>query len=113
MSVEQGYESMEGQHNYKTSTRTTYGGRGQPMDIGRTNNNFKDGKPKCFNCNKYGHIARDCQEKKKEQEMRKYDKEGHIAKNCKGKQIMKNRKVKKDSDDEDDKKEEGFGKDLK
>jgi len=66
MSVEQGYESMEGQHNYKTSTGTTYSGRGQPMDIGRTNNNFKDGKPKCFNCNKYGHIARDCQGKKKE-----------------------------------------------
>ena len=113
MSVEQGYESMKGQHNYKTSTRTTYGGRGQPMDIERTNNNFKDGKPKCFNCNKYGHIARDCQEKKKEQEIRKYDKEGHIAKDCKGKQMMKNRKVKKDSDDEDNKKEEGFGKDLK
>ena len=113
MSVEQGYESMEGQHNYKTSTGTTYGGRGQPMDIGRTNNNFKDGKPKCFNCNKYGHIARDCQGKKKEREMRKYDKEGHIAKDCKGKQMMKNRKVKKDSDDEDNKKEEGFGEDLK
>ena len=30
------------------------------MDIGRTNDNFKDGKSKCFNCNKYGHIARDC-----------------------------------------------------
>jgi len=27
-SVEQGYESTEGQHNYKTSTGTTYRGRG-------------------------------------------------------------------------------------
>ena len=112
-SVRQGYKLMEGHHDYKTSTGTTYGGRGQPMDIGRSNNNFKDGKPKCFNCNKYGHIARDCQGKKKEREMRKYDKEGHIAKDCKGKQMMKNRKVKKDSDDEDNKKEEGFGEDLK
>ena len=115
MSVEQGYESTEGRHDYKTSTGTTYGSRGQPMDIGRSNDNFKDGKPKCFNCNKYGHMARDCWGKKKEQETRKCfkcDKEGHIAKNCKGKQMMKNRKVKKDSDDEDDKKEEGFGKDL-
>ena len=114
-SVEQGYESMEGRYDYKTSTGTTYGGRGQPMDIGRSNNNFKDGKPKCFNCNKYGHMARDCRGKKKEQETRKCfkcDKEGHIAKDCKGKQMMKNRKVKEDSDDEDDKKEEGFGKDL-
>ena len=59
-SVGQGYESIEGQHDYKTSTGTTYGGRGQPMDIGKSNKNFKDRKPKCFNCNKYGHIAKDC-----------------------------------------------------
>ena len=39
-------------------------------------------------------------------------KEGHIAKDCKGKQTIKNRKVKEDSDDEDDKKEEDFGEDL-
>ena len=116
MSVGQGYESTEGHHNYKTSIETTYGGRGQPMDIGRSNNNFKDGKPKCFNYNKYGHIAKDCQGKKKEQEIRKCfkcNKEGHIAKDCKGKQTMKNRKVKEDSDNKDNKKEEGFGKDLK
>ena len=43
----------------------------------------------------------------------KYNKEGHIIKDCKGKQTMKNRKVKEGSDDEDDKKEEGFGNDLK
>jgi len=114
-SVGQGYESMEGHHDYKTSIGTTYGGRGQPMDIGRSNDNFKDGKLKCFNCNKYRHMVKDCQGKKKEREMRKYfkcDKEGHIAKDCKGKQTMKNRKVKEDSDDKDNKKEEGFGKDL-
>ena len=59
-SVGQGYESTEGQHNYKTSTGTTYGGWGQPMDIGKSNDNFKDGKPKCFNCSKYGHMAKEC-----------------------------------------------------
>jgi len=58
-SVGQGYESTEGRYDYKTSTRTTYGGRGQPMDIGKSNDNFKDGKPKCFNCNKYGHMAKE------------------------------------------------------
>ena len=60
MSVGQGYKSTKGHHDYKTSTGTTYGGRGQPMDIGRSNNNFKDGKLKCFNCNKYRYIVKDC-----------------------------------------------------
>ena len=115
-SVGQGYKSIEGCHDYKTSTGITYGGRGQPMDIGRSNDNFKDGKPKCFNCNKYRHMAKDCQGKRKEREMRKCfkcDKEGHIAKDYKGKQMMKNRKVKENLDNEDNKKEEGFGNDLK
>jgi len=85
------------------------------MDIGRSNDNFKDGKLKCFNCNKYRHMMKDCREKKKEQETRKCfkcNKEGYIAKYCKGKQTMKNRKVKENSDNKDDKKEEGFGEDL-
>ena len=60
ISVGQGYESMEGQHNYKTSTGTTYGGQGQSMDIGKSNDNFKDRKPKCFNCNKYRYMAKEC-----------------------------------------------------
>ena len=41
-SVGQGYESTEGCHDYKTGTGTTYGGRGQPMDIGKSNDNFKE-----------------------------------------------------------------------
>ena len=68
-SVGQGYESTEGQHNYKTSTGMAYGGRGQLMDIRKSNNNFKDGKPKYFNCNKYRHIAKECQAEKKEREI--------------------------------------------
>jgi len=115
-SVGQGYESTEGRQDYKTSTRTTYEGRGQLMDIRKSNDNFKDGKPKCFNCNKYGHMAKECQAEKKERETRTYfkcDKKGHIAKDCRGKQIMKKRKVQEKSDDEDNKKEkQGFGKDL-
>ena len=87
------------------------------MDIGKSNNNFKDGKPKYFNCNKYRHMAKECQAEKKERETRtcfKCNKKGHIAKDCKGKQIIKKRKVQEESDDEDNKKEEqGFGKDLK
>jgi len=86
------------------------------MDIGKSNDNFKDGKPKCFNCNKYGHIAKECRAEKKERETQKCfkcDKTGHIAKNCKGKQTMKTRKVQEESDNEDNKEEEkGFGEDL-
>jgi len=36
-SVGQEYESIEECYDYKTSTGTTYGGRGQPMDIGKSN----------------------------------------------------------------------------
>jgi len=115
-SVGQGYKLTEGRYNYKTGTETTYRGRGQPMDIGKSNDNFKDGKPKCFNCNKYGHMAKECRAEKREQETRVYfkcNKKGHIVKNCKEKQTMKTRKVQKElEDDEEDKKEEGFGEDL-
>ena len=114
-SVGQGYESMEGLHNYKTGTGTTYSSRGQPMDIGKSNNNFKDGKPKCFNYNKYGYIAKEYQSEKKERETQtcfKCDKKGHIAKDCKGKKTIKKRKVQENSDNEDKEKKQGFGKDL-
>ena len=86
------------------------------MDIRKSNDNFKDGKPKCFNCNKYGHMAKDCQRKKKEWETQtcfKYNKKGYIAKDCKRKQTIKKKKVQEESDNEDDKKEEqGFGDNL-
>jgi len=36
-SVGQGYESMEGRHDYKTKTETTFGGQEAPMDIGKSN----------------------------------------------------------------------------
>jgi len=65
-SVGQGYESTKECHDYKTGTGTTYRGRGQLMDIGKSNDNFKDGKPKCFNCNKYDHIAKEYRAEKRE-----------------------------------------------
>jgi len=114
-SVGQGYESTEERHDYKTGTGMTYRRQGQPMDIGKSNDNFKNRKPKCFNCNKYEHMAKECQLKKKERETRtcfKCDKKGHITRDCKEKQTMKKRKVQEGSDDEDEKKEEGFGEDL-
>jgi len=59
-SVGQEYESTERRHDYKTSTETTYEGRGQPIDIGKSNENFKDRKPKYFNYNKYGLMTKEC-----------------------------------------------------
>ena len=79
------------------------------MNIGKSNKNFKDGKPKCFNCNKYGYMAKECETRI----CFKYDKEGHIARDCRGKQTMKKRKAQEGSDNEGKKKEQGFGEDLK
>ena len=60
MSVGQGYKSTEECHDYKTSTGITYGGQGQPMDIEKSNDNFKDRKPKYFNYNKYEYMEKEC-----------------------------------------------------
>ena len=85
------------------------------MDIGKSNENFKDRKPKYFNYNKYGHMAKECQVEKKEREIRTYfkcDKKGYIAKDCKGKQMIKKQKVQAEADDEDNKSKQCFDKDL-
>ena len=68
-----------------------------PMDIEKTKENFnKDGKSKCFNCNIYEHIAKDCQKLKKEKDTQKCYKCGqieHIARDCKTKQKMKKQSI--------------------
>ena len=86
-----------------------YDRQGIPMDI--SNNYDKEGRPKCFNCNKYRHMAKECQ-KKKEKDTRKcfkYKRVGHLAKDCKEKQQIGS--IKEESDNEN--KEKDFGKDLK
>ena len=74
-----------------------------PIDVGKTKDNYnKEGRPKCFNCNKYRHMAKECR-KKKEKGPRKCFKckrVSHIAKDCKEKQSMKTRSIQEDSDDE-------------
>ena len=80
------------------------------MDIEKSRNNFdKNGKPRCFNCNLYRHLAKEYKRFKKERETRncyKYDKQEHLAKDCKSKELMKNRR--NQADDSEDKKEKGF-----
>jgi len=114
-SVGQGYESTKSQHDYKTSTGTTFGGKGAPMDIGKAQDSFNENRrPRCFNYNVYGHMAREYRKPKKEKEMRKCykcDKVGHLAKDCRSKQKMKirrNQEETEESDEEDDDKKKSF-----
>ena len=85
-SVRQEYEFIEGRYNYKTEIEIIYGRWGLPMDMGKSKNNFKDRKPKYFNCKTYGHMAKNYWKLKKEKDNRKCYKckwVGYIAKNCK------------------------------
>ena len=86
------------------------------MDIGKFKDNYnKDRKPRYFNCNIYGHMAKNFQKLKKEKETRKcykYDKVGYFTKNCRLEQKMKNRSIQKESDKEDNNKEKCFVGDL-
>ena len=108
--VEQGYESMESWYNYKTNTGITFGGRGAPIDIGKSRNNFDENrKPRCFNCNLYEYLAKEYRRSKREREIRKCykcDKQGHLAKDCKSKELMKNRR--NQADDSEEEKEKSF-----
>ena len=87
ISVGQEYEFTKGWHNYKTGIGIIYGGWGQSIDIEKSNDNFKDEKPKCFKYNKYEHMVKKYW-KKKEKDTRKCfkcKKVEHIVKDCKEK----------------------------
>ena len=60
-SVGQEYKSIENRYDYRIKIEVIYRERGAPMYIEKFKNNFdKDRKPKCFNCNVYGHMAKHC-----------------------------------------------------
>ena len=66
-SVSQEYKSTEGKQDYRMETEMTYRERSIPMNTRKAKNNFnKDKRPKCFNCNVYKHIVKDCRKPKKE-----------------------------------------------
>ena len=93
ISVGQEYKSIKSKHDYKTGSEITYREREIPIDIGKFKNNYnKNRKSKCFNCNIYRHIAKNCWKPKKEKKTRKYYKcykVGHLTKNYRKNQIMK------------------------
>ena len=63
---------MESGHDYKTGTETVFGGWGALMDIGKAWDSFdKNRRPRCFNCNIYGHLAKECRKLRKNKEIRK------------------------------------------
>ena len=83
-----------------------------PMDIGKMQDSFNEqGKPKCFNCNTYKHMAREYKKLKKSRETRKCykcEKVGHLAKDCRSKWkiIIRKNQEKTDKSDEEDKKKD-------
>jgi len=95
--VKQGYKSTKGRQDYRIGSGITYRGKRTLMDIGKTKYNYdKDSKLKCFNCNIYRHIVKDCRKPKKEKETRKcykYNKVKHFAKNYKSGQMIKNKSI--------------------
>jgi len=67
------------------------------MSTGKSKDNYdKYRKSKCFNCNIYRYIVKDCRKPKKENKTKnnyKYDKVGYLVKNCRSEQKMKNRSI--------------------
>jgi len=88
-----------------------YRERGIPIDIGKSKENFKNEKPRYFNCDIYGYLAKNCKRPKKERNTRKCYKckqVGHISRDCKTGQKMKNQSIQEDIDMENDNKKQGF-----
>ena len=116
-----------GNGDRKTPRGVTHDGRGLPMEIDAQSPNWSnDGKPKCFNCNKYGHMGKDCRLPKKKKigtngGTKKFDNskgnkefecfncgtKGHYAKNCRKpkKDRGKQRQVEADESEESDQEE--------
>ena len=111
--VEQRYESTKIRQDYRIGSEIIYEEKGTPMNIGKFKDNYnKDRKPKYFNYNNYGHMAKEYRKPKKEmRKCYKYNKVEHLAKNCRPELKMKNKSIQEESDKEDNK-EKGFVKGL-
>ena len=113
ISVGQRYESTKIRQDYRIGSEIIYEGKETPMNIGKSKDNYnKDRKPKHFNYNNYGHMAKEYRKPKKEmRKCYKYNKVEHLAKNCRLELKMKNKSIQEESDKEDNK-EKGFVKGL-
>jgi hypothetical protein len=88
-SVGKGQKSTQTCHDILTPTGVIYRGKGQPMEIGQTKFEWnKDGTPKCYKCDQFGHISRECPKKFQGVKCHGCGKFGHIVKDCQSKGKM-------------------------
>jgi len=69
-------------YDYRTGSGITYGEMDKLIEIGQQKNNKQRHKPKCYNCNRFGHMEKDCRQPKKEKKPQgcfKCGKEGVIS----------------------------------
>jgi hypothetical protein len=83
-SVRMGYKANEMRKDIRTKSSITYGGSGLPMEIGKRKFLWNDkGEPKCYKCKLYGHMGKNCPNKKSSNvkcyRCRKF---GHMSKSC-------------------------------
>jgi hypothetical protein len=83
-SVRIGYKVNEMRKDIRTESGITYGGSGLLMEIGKRKFLWNNkGEPKCYKCELYGHMGKNCPNKKSSNvkcyRCRKF---GHMSKSC-------------------------------
>jgi hypothetical protein len=83
-SIGMGYEVNEMRKDIRTKSSITYGGSRLPMEIRKRKFLWNNrGEPKCYKCKSYGHMGKNCPNKKSSNikcyRCRKF---GHMSKSC-------------------------------
>jgi hypothetical protein len=83
-SIGLGYELNEMRKDIRTESGITYRGSRLPMEIGKRKFLWNDkGEPKCYKCKSYGHMGKNCPNKKSSNvKCYRCGKFGHMSKNC-------------------------------
>jgi hypothetical protein len=83
-SVRMGYKANEMRKDIRTESGITYGGSGLPMEIGKRKFLWNNkGEPKCYKCELYGHMGKNCPNKKNSNvKCYRCGKFGHMSKSC-------------------------------
>jgi hypothetical protein len=83
-SVGMGYKANEMRKDIRTESGITYGGSRLPMEIGKRKFLWNNkGEPKCYKCELYGHMGKNCPNKKNSNvKCYRCGKFGHMSKSC-------------------------------